>query len=369
MLFVTFAVPLIGRSEEPFVLRSTRSFKPGTVCFAPTRDRFAIACFETSSVRVFEPTSDQAILTISNFRRESEVEDRGGQTSFGPLRFSPDGNQLAVSLAGPIIKKFDSTTGKEIEHFQPVSQDYYSISVSPDLQCVAIGGKRDITIWRMSTSSQIKHLAANHFYVWSLAYAPSGKLLASASPWPRNGVKLWSSSNGKEILELEGMGTFEHTYEEDGRRKTVTLPLNTSAWSPVCFSQDGTRVIASGQRIARFNDGRVARLGAVSIWSTEDGKRLWTLEEERRRFGAVAMHPSGKWLFVANAAAQTSERNDSTFDVLVIDVTSRRVSALLRGHHDIVTSMTVSHSGRLAATTSSDGVLLWDLSNVAADER
>jgi WD40 repeat protein len=151
--------------------------------------------------------------------------------------------------------------------------------------------------------------------VRSVAFAPSGRILASGSE--DSTVRVWRVTDGARLLLLEG---------------------HTSSVSSVAFTPDGTR-LASGSEDS-----------TVRVWRADDGARLHRLVGHTGPVWSVAFAPDGMTL--------ASGSEDSTVRVWRADDGVRL--RLLEGHTEPVRSVAFAPDGTMLASGSEDGtVRVW----------
>ncbi|TFH38075.1 MAG: hypothetical protein E4G99_00595 [Anaerolineales bacterium] len=135
----------------------------------------------------------------------------------------------------------------------------------------------------------------------------------------------------KIILDLPGDDVTSVTYSPDGAW------LVTGAWD-------------SGTDTAVFDE--------IRIWDASDGEQLLSFSERGEPVLSVAFSPDGRWL-----AAGLVDNSDN---VVLWDVTTEKMAAVLEGHATWVTSVAFSPDSRLLASGSDDtlgspAVKLWDV--------
>jgi WD40 repeat protein len=218
-------------------------------------------------------------------------------------------------------------------HTAPV----WSVAFSPDGRRLASGSwDNTIKLWDVETGQEVRTLRGHTGGVWSMAFSPDGRLLASGSVGGT--VKLWDV----------GVATKDFSSPPEVR----TLRGHSGGVLSVAFSPDG-RLLASNSVYYT----KTTFYSAVELWNVETGQKVRTLSGAP--VGSVAFSPDGRLL-----AAGSDEGTVKLWDVGVAtkDFSSPPEVRTLRGHTGGVESVAFSPDGRLLASASSDQtVKLWDV--------
>lgn len=236
----------------------------------------------------------------------------GATGAVGCVRFAGDGRVVAVA-AERGVTLWDAATGTPLAALGGADHRASALAVAPDGGTVATaGGDGLIRLWDVATG--VQRLAWNEPGCRALAFAPDGKMLASAA---RRGVALWDTGRGRPLALLRGHGG---EVEE------------------IAFAPDGRGLATAGSQ------------GAVMLWNLGVGRRTaWaTLRGEGNCPWGVAYTPDGRTLAVADAPS------NAPGSITLWDVPARRVRSVLDGPGRGIIALAVSADGRLVASGGFD---------------
>lgn len=233
------------------------------------------------------------------------------------VAFSPDGKTLAVG-GYKEVRLLDPGSGKLLRQLDGAVGMVRSVAFSRDGRWLAAGGglcqrSGEIQLWDLQ-SSRLAHTMQGHHHdcIYSVAFSPDGKLLASGS-YDRL-IKLWDPSSGKELR---------------------TLKDHIDAVFAVAFSPDG-KWLASGSQ----DD-------SVKVWNVATGERLYTLSDPVDGISCIAFSPSGKQIAAAGY--------DTRIYIWSLSQTGGALDQSLIADEGSILQIAWSPDGRQIITSSSDG--------------
>ena len=267
------------------------------------------------------------------------LPDRRGITA---LTYALDGKTLAVGYTNGDIALWDTATQQKTALLDTASSVLWTLAFSPNGRLLASGGYKDSTIslWDVQTKTLLgafdghtRDTRAQNHGVSTIAFSPDGKTLASGSGFDCT-VRLWDVAVRTEIallLELD-------TYELEGINSVV-------------FSPNGT-LLASASDDA-----------AIRMWDTRTLEQIGVLETRSGGVTSLAFQPDGKRLASLNGrVAATPRHKGGDMAIRLWEVESRKQVAISQYHNASVESVALSPDGTLLAVGCQDGVVeLWDI--------
>ena len=272
--------------------------------------------------------------------------------------FSPNGTTRASVSDDGTISLWDTETQNVSVLARAYMPWVYSIAFSPNGKILASSDEGAVRLWDIVTRSDVVTVEGHTASVLSVAYSPDGTILASGSG--DNTVKFWDIATETNIATLEDAGGVNSiAYSPDGttlasgsgdntvklwdistRTNTATLAGHTAGVLSVAYSPDGT-ILASGSWDT-----------TIRLWDVLTRTNIAILEGHTYPLWFIAFSPDG--------ATLASGSVDGT--IKLWDIATKTNGATLEGHTNDVISVVFSPDGTTLASGSVDGTIkLWDI--------
>ena len=266
----------------------------------------------------------------------------------GNIQYSPDGKELAVA-SNKGIWIYDARTGGEVALLSGHQGDVLAIAYAPNGKMLASAGRDEtVRLWNPKTSENLATLTGHDGLVTGVAFSPDGKQLVSGSGDAT--VCLWSIETRQQLWSSDTPQAQEQGIQDPVIREAFDLPplpykspfeKLTFQWVlAVAYSSDGKTLASSGS-----SDG------TIQLWDVKSGKHIKTLKGHTEMVRTLAFSSDGKTL--------VSGSDDDTLRTW--DTNTGRMLRQLSGHSNDVKSVVFSRDGKIIASGSKDAsVRLWD---------
>jgi serine/threonine protein kinase/WD40 repeat protein len=190
--------------------------------------------------------------------------------------FDADGTRLAVWGGSQLV--VIAPNGNILRRLtHPGSDQIQAAAFSPDAECLVTGGSHHLAyVWREQTSEPAYVLKGHQAWVTSVAFAPQGNVVATASS--DGETRLWESWTGRKLVVASGYGV---RFDASGRQ----LAGLTDAG--VAFYDVALSARQTGRNDAHQYEARGAEVSPdsrlVASWSA-DGIRIWDVASARELF-------------------------------------------------------------------------------------
>ena len=192
------------------------------------------------------------------------------------LAFSPDGKTVAAvvmpNLPAPTntIRLWDVVARKKTRDIYGYHYDIPQVAFAAGGKKLFVADGNWVSIWDPSTGQPLDDVDGHRAPVWSIAWSPDGKQVATGVGYGDNVGRVWDATSGQKVLDLRG---------------------HRSGIEVTAYSPDG-KLLATGSQD-----------GTARLWEAATGKELHTFiaKDDRAMVSALAFSPDGRSLVTAGA--------------------------------------------------------------------
>ncbi|RPJ20454.1 MAG: WD40 repeat domain-containing protein, partial [Chloroflexi bacterium] len=306
--------------------------------------------------------SNDGTLRIWNAKTGQEQVTFQGHTGFVPFAFfSPDGRRLLSVSDDGTARLWNARTGEELRLLS--DDQVWSAAFSPDGKRIAtVGGinENNIHMWDAETGKQLFMMIGHTDSIIGVGFNPDGSWLATSGADRK--LKVWEAATGRELFALTGHTgeVYASDFSPDGSQLATSSTDGTVRIWDLSPSHESLTISAhgsSGQLAFNMDGSRLATINdkeGIKLWDAHSGSELMSLPDTGSNIGDLLFSPDGTRIF---RAADDSK-------VKIWDPATGSELAVISGHTGPLYEIAMTRDGKYLATTSADyKAKIWDVSS------
>jgi WD40 repeat protein len=227
----------------------------------------------------YRVSTNLAAAPLDNSTAQSATELKGHTALIYHLAFSPDGKLLATAGFDNVVKLWEWPSGKEIRTLSGHTGPVYCVVFHPSGTILASGSlDKTIRLWNVADGKLIREIKGHTDIVDSIglaglkavASAPGAKLIASGSS--DKTVRVWNLDDGKEVKNLGPQAGTVYTvaFSPDGKW------LASAGHSQPGASATGSKPAAPAPGSKPSEPAASATGAGIKLWDTTNWKESKT---------------------------------------------------------------------------------------------
>ena len=273
----------------------TDTYYVNSVAFSPDGQILATSG-DYSTISIWDLATGEHLKTLAG-------HDRSYVNS---VAFSPDGETIASGSDDRTLRLWDINTGELLQKFTGHGGSVNSVAFSPlDGQMLASGSDDEtVRLWDVNTGVNLKTLTGHTGStdpVYSVAFSPDGKQIASGSGRWAHKIRLWDTNTGEHLRTLVPESHVNSVaFSPDGQMLASGNYKTISIWDPATGEHLDTLTGHGGDvnSVAFSPDGEIIASGGddatIHFWNVNTGERLQNFTGHRKFIHNIAFSPDGK---------------------------------------------------------------------------